>query len=82
MRTLPASPTPTTPGEPLGTPGSSPAPSATLERGDPRYYDVPAFCKSATLEQNRQHGRVLTPGRYISAEVQEDAGAPFEEKLQ
>jgi type I restriction enzyme M protein len=43
---------------------------------------VPGFCKSVTLEQNRQHGRVLTPGRYISAEVQEDDGAPFEEKLQ
>ena len=69
-------------GEPLGTPGSSPAPSATLERGDPRYCDVPGFCKSATLEEIHRHGHVLTPGRYVGAEAQEDDGEPFEEKMQ
>src|SRR5881296_3672695 len=45
-------------GEPLGTPGSSPAPSATLERGGPRYCDIPGFCKSATLEEIHRHGHV------------------------
>src|SRR5439155_14289888 len=69
-------------GEPLGTPGSSPAPSATLERGGPRYCDVPGFCKSTTLEEIRKHGHVLTPGRYVGAEAQEDDGEPFEEKMQ
>jgi len=46
------------------------------------YRDVPGFCKSATLEEIRQHGHVLTPGRYVGAEAQADDGEPFEEKMQ
>jgi hypothetical protein len=61
-------------GTSLGTPGSSPAPEATLERGAPRYCDIPGFCKSATQEEIRKHGHVLTPGRYVDAEAQEDEG--------
>jgi type I restriction enzyme M protein len=45
------------------------------------YADVPGFCKSATLEEIRKHGHVLTPGRYVGAEVQEDDGEPFAEKM-
>ena len=30
---------------------------------------VPGFCKSATLEEIRKHGHVLTPGRYVGAEA-------------
>ncbi len=45
------------------------------------YADVPGFCKSAPLEEVRKHGHVLTPGRYVGAEVQEDDGEPFEEKM-
>ncbi|HXH23842.1 MAG TPA: N-6 DNA methylase [Vicinamibacterales bacterium] len=45
------------------------------------YKDVPGFCKSATLEEIRKHGHVLTPGRYVGAEAQEDDGEPFEEKM-
>ncbi len=44
--------------------------------------DVPGFCKSATLDEIRKHGHVLTPGRYVGAEAQEDDGEPFEEKMQ
>jgi type I restriction enzyme M protein len=45
------------------------------------YADVPGFCKRATLEDIRKHGHVLTPGRYVGAEAQEDDGEPFEEKM-
>ena len=45
------------------------------------YQDVPGFCKSATLDEIRKHGHVLTPGRYVGAAPQEDDGEPFEEKM-
>jgi len=45
------------------------------------YADVPGFCKSAALDEVRKHGHVLTPGRYVGAEAQEDDGEPFEEKM-
>ena len=45
------------------------------------YADVPGFCKSATLDEIRKHGHVLTPGRYVGAPPQEDDGEPFEEKM-
>lgn len=45
------------------------------------YADHPGFCKSATLEEIAAHGFVLTPGRYVGAEEQEDDGEPFEEMM-
>jgi type I restriction enzyme M protein len=51
------------------------------ERDAGEYNDVPGFCKSATLEEVRKHGHVLTPGRYVGAEVQADDGEPFEQKM-
>ena len=45
------------------------------------YADVPGFCKSATLDEVRKHGHVLTPGRYVGAEPQADDGEPFAEKM-
>ncbi len=47
-----------------------------------KYEDIPGFCKSATLEEIRKHGYVLTPGRYVGAEKKEDDGEPFAEKKQ
>ena len=46
------------------------------------YADVAGYCKSAPLEEVRKHGHVLTPGRYVGAEVVEEDGEPFEEKMQ
>jgi len=45
------------------------------------YADIPGFCKSASLDEIRKHGHVLTPGRYVGAEKQEDDGEPFAEKM-
>jgi len=45
------------------------------------YADIPGFCKSASLEEVQKHGHVLTPGRYVGAEAQEDDGEPFEDKM-
>ncbi|MEI9479141.1 MAG: hypothetical protein WCO26_21565, partial [Deltaproteobacteria bacterium] len=45
------------------------------------YEDVPGFCKAGTLDEIRNHGHVLTPGRYVGAEVVEDDGEPFEQKM-
>mgnify|MGYP000055980494 CR=1 FL=1 len=53
-------------------------------RGEPdagEYQDIPGFCKSATLDEIRKHGYVLTPGRYVGAEVQDEDDEPFEEKM-
>jgi type I restriction enzyme M protein len=46
-----------------------------------KYDDIPGFCKSAAIEEIQKHGYVLTPGRYVGAEVLEDDGEPFEEKM-
>lgn len=51
------------------------------EEGAGEYADVAGFCKSATLDDIRKHGHVLTPGRYVGAAEQEDDGEPFEEKM-
>jgi type I restriction enzyme M protein len=53
-------------------------------RGDKdagEYADVPGFCKSATLDEIRKHGHVLTPGRYVGAGVAEEDDEQFEEKM-
>ncbi len=45
------------------------------------YKDVPGFCKSATIDEIKDHGYVLTPGRYVGAEEVEDDGVPFDVKM-
>ena len=45
------------------------------------YHDIPGFCKSATLEEIRGHGHILTPGRYVGAEPQPEDAEPFADKM-
>jgi len=49
--------------------------------GEGKYNDIPGFCKSASLNDIRTHGYVLTPGRYVGAAQVEDDDEPFEEKM-
>ena len=49
--------------------------------GAGEYADEAGFCRSASLEDIRKHGHVLTPGRYVGAAEQEDDDEPFEEKM-
>ncbi|HPX23625.1 MAG: SAM-dependent DNA methyltransferase [Thermotogaceae bacterium] len=52
------------------------------EREEPEgYEDIPGFCKTATIDEIRKNGYILTPGRYVGMEEIEDDGIPFEEKM-
>lgn len=46
-----------------------------------KYEDVPGFCKNAKTDEIREHGYVLTPGRYVGAAEVEDDGIPFKDKM-
>ncbi|MDR0781847.1 MAG: SAM-dependent methyltransferase, partial [Pseudomonadales bacterium] len=53
-------------------------------RGEPeagKYQDIPGFCKAAALDEIRKHGHVLTPGRYVGAEAQDEDDEAFDEKM-
>ena len=43
--------------------------------------DVKGFCAVASLEDIAKQDYILTPGRYVGIEEQEDDGEPFEEKM-
>ena len=43
--------------------------------------DAQGFCAVVTTEDITQQGYILTPGRYVGIEEQEDDGEPFEEKM-
>ncbi|MFC0323900.1 type I restriction-modification system subunit M [Gallibacterium melopsittaci] len=45
------------------------------------YENIAGFCYSASLEEIQKNEFVLTPGRYVGAEEQEDDGIPFAEKI-
>jgi type I restriction enzyme M protein len=46
------------------------------------YEDISGFCYSASLEDVKTQGYILTPGRFVGAEDELDDGVPFEEKFE
>ena len=57
-------------------------PETQAKNGWAEYADEPGFCKSASLDEVRWHGHVLTPGRYVGAADAEDDGVAFAEKFE
>ena len=51
------------------------------EKDAGEYADDPGYCKNVRLDEIRQHGHVLTPGRYVGTAPEEDGGEPFEAKM-
>ena len=45
------------------------------------YADIAGFCKSASIDEIRSHGHVLTPGRYVGAEAVEEDETPFADRF-
>lgn len=45
------------------------------------YQDIAGFCKVAKIDEIRKQGHILTPGRYVGAEKEEDNDEEFGEKM-
>jgi type I restriction enzyme M protein len=45
------------------------------------YQDILGFCKTAGLDEIRSHDYILTPGRYVGAELAQDDAEEFSEKM-
>lgn len=45
------------------------------------YENVAGFCGEATITEISEQDFILTPGRYVGIEEQEDDGEPYEEKM-
>ena len=43
--------------------------------------DIQGFCKAATLDEIEKQNFILTPGRYVGIEEQENDGEPFAGKM-
>ncbi|MFP5111623.1 type I restriction-modification system subunit M [Bacillaceae bacterium C204] len=48
---------------------------------DNSYDNISGFCKSAKLDEVREHQYILTPGRYVGLEEVEEDDEPFEDKM-
>ncbi|CAE6709503.1 type I restriction-modification system subunit M [Candidatus Nitrotoga fabula] len=52
------------------------------ESGAGEYQDIPGYCRSVKLAEIAEHGHVLTPGRYVGAELVEEDDEAFSDKMQ
>lgn len=50
-------------------------------QNDNNYEDILGFCKKSNIEEIKENGYVLTPGRYVGVKEDEDDGVPFEENI-
>ena len=61
------------------------SPIHTIPGGAGKVWAITPTCPASARQQYwrkvRKHGYVLTPGRYVGAEAQEDDGEPFEDKM-
>jgi type I restriction enzyme M protein len=46
-----------------------------------KYEDIKGFCKAANIEELEKNNFVLTPGRYVGFEAEEEDDEAFEEKM-
>lgn len=46
------------------------------------YADIEGFCKSATVNEVKNNNFILSPGRYVGTEAEEDDGVSFEVKME
>lgn len=51
------------------------------DKGAGKYREIAGYCKSAPVAEIAKHDYVLTPGRYVGAEDQEDDGEEFGVKM-
>ena len=51
------------------------------DKGAEKYEDLKGLCKSASLDEIKTQGYVLTPGRYVGAEDLVEDDLPFEERF-
>jgi len=49
---------------------------------DEAYEDIPGFCRSVETDAVREHGYVLTPGRFVGVAVADEDNEPFEAKIE
>jgi type I restriction enzyme M protein len=47
-----------------------------------KYRDIDGLCRVATIDQIKEHGYSLNPGRYVGVAEKEEEGVDFYERLE